>query len=154
MEQKFVDYYKALDLKQHATTRDIKVAFKDKSLKWHPDKNIGVDTTDKMQQINEAYRILSNNSLRAKYDIKYNKLKAPKVSKVESIIKDIKEEKAIAKKVPNYVCDLKTNKELFAICKNAVKYPLEYIHAVLVELRKRFSTQSIKDILKRINIFF
>ena len=38
------------------------------SLKWHPDKNQGVDTTEQFQDINEAYQCLSDPQSRTWYD--------------------------------------------------------------------------------------
>ena len=47
---------------------ELKQAYRKQALKWHPDKNREVDTTDKFQQIQEAYQCLSNDQERAWYD--------------------------------------------------------------------------------------
>ena len=41
------------------------------SLKWHPDKNHGVDVTSIMQDINEAYKVLNDEISRSRYDKEY-----------------------------------------------------------------------------------
>ncbi|WP_158548337.1 J domain-containing protein [Marixanthomonas ophiurae] len=71
----FKDYYSILKIPQTATQADIKLAFKTQALKWHPDKNVGKDTTMKMQEINEAYLILRDGDARRRYDIEYSKYK-------------------------------------------------------------------------------
>ena len=71
----FKDYYSILEITQSATQADIKLAYKTQALKWHPDKNIGTDTTMKMQEINEAYLILKDSDARGRYDIEYSKFK-------------------------------------------------------------------------------
>jgi DnaJ-class molecular chaperone len=71
----FKDYYSILDISQSASPADIKLAFKNQALKWHPDKNIGLDTTLKMQEINEAYLILKDSDAKLRYDIEYSKFK-------------------------------------------------------------------------------
>ncbi len=71
----FKDYYSILEIPQSATQADIKLAYKTQALKWHPDKNIGTDTTMKMQEINEAYLILKDYDARRRYDIEYSKFK-------------------------------------------------------------------------------
>lgn len=71
----FKDYYLILEIAQSATQADIKLAYKTQALKWHPDKNIGTDTTMKMQEINEAYLILKDSDARGRYDIEYSKFK-------------------------------------------------------------------------------
>ncbi|MGM5471065.1 J domain-containing protein [Flavobacteriaceae bacterium LMO-SS05] len=71
----FKDYYSILEILQTATQAEIKLAFKTQALKWHPDKNIGFDTTIKMQEINEAYLILKDSDARRRYDIEYSKYK-------------------------------------------------------------------------------
>lgn len=71
----FKDYYSILEISQSATQADIKIAFKTQAIKWHPDKNIGIDTTTKMQEINEAYLILKDSDARRRYDIEYTNFK-------------------------------------------------------------------------------
>lgn len=71
----FKDYYSILEITQTATQANIKLAFKTQALKWHPDRNIGTDTTTKMQEINEAYLILKDIDARRRYDIEYSKYK-------------------------------------------------------------------------------
>lgn len=67
----FIDYYEILEIDSSASSKDIKDAFRKSAIKWHPDKNEGIDTTEKMQLINEAYLILKDSEARAKYDIEY-----------------------------------------------------------------------------------
>lgn len=71
----FKDYYSILGIHPNADIIEIKRAFKNEALKWHPDKNIGQDTTMKMQEINEAYLILKDIDARRRYDIEYSKYK-------------------------------------------------------------------------------
>ena len=74
----FRDYYAILEIDQNVTEGEIKSAFKRQALKWHPDKNPGIDTTSKMQLINEAKLILSDPEARGRYDVEYNKYKFQK----------------------------------------------------------------------------
>lgn len=67
----FIDYYEVLEIKQNATLEEIKIAFKKQALKWHPDKNLGIDTTEFMKEINEAYLILKDAEARERYDKEY-----------------------------------------------------------------------------------
>lgn len=71
----FKDYYKILEVSQNATDEEIKKAFREQAIKWHPDRNQGTDTTLRMQEINEAYLILKDKEARTRYDIEYNKFK-------------------------------------------------------------------------------
>ena len=67
----FKDYYAILQIHQDATIEAIKVAYKKQALRWHPDKNPGMDTTAQMQEINEAYLILKDEDARRRYDAAY-----------------------------------------------------------------------------------
>ena len=71
----FKDYYKILEVSQNATDEEIKKAFREQAIKWHPDRNQGTDTTLRMQEINEAHLILKDKEARTRYDIEYNKFK-------------------------------------------------------------------------------
>lgn len=54
------DPYSVLELVFGVTFAEIKKAFRKLAMKWHPDKNPGVDTTKEMQRILAAYTILEN----------------------------------------------------------------------------------------------
>lgn len=69
----FKDYYKILEINQIATQKEVKAAFKNQAVKWHPDKNLEIDTTQKMQEITEAYLILKDKEARGHYDREYLK---------------------------------------------------------------------------------
>lgn len=67
------DYYKILDIPKDADEKTIRKAYKMQTLKYHPDKYKGKDLDEKgiehkMQEINEAYEILSDPEARAQYD--------------------------------------------------------------------------------------
>ncbi|WCJ27766.1 Chaperone DnaJ-domain superfamily protein [Euphorbia peplus] len=64
------DYYKILEVDYDATDEKIRLNYLKLALKWHPDKHQG-DTavTEKFQEINEAYRVLSDPASRSDYDL-------------------------------------------------------------------------------------
>lgn len=68
----FKDYYQILGILPSASKQQIKQAYREMSLKWHPDKNPNVDVTSIMQDINEAYKILNNDISRSRYDKEYH----------------------------------------------------------------------------------
>lgn len=71
----FKDYYAILEIPATASKAEIKSAYKKQAIKWHPDKNHGVDTTQKMQEINEAYLILNDDEARSRYDREYSRFR-------------------------------------------------------------------------------
>lgn len=65
----FKDYYKILGLETNKVNIDqIKVAFREQAKKYHPDVNNGTAAEERFKDINEAYRVLSNNISKRKYD--------------------------------------------------------------------------------------
>lgn len=71
----FKDYYLILEISNTATFDEIKSSYRRLSLLYHPDKNLGKDTTSIMQDINEAYYILKDDIKRARYDQEYRRFK-------------------------------------------------------------------------------
>ena len=71
---KFKDYYKILELENSKVTLDqIKIAYRKQAKKYHPDVNVGNKLSEeRIKDINEAYRVLSNNSSKRKYDRTWN----------------------------------------------------------------------------------
>ena len=72
---KFKDYYKILELENNkVTTEQIKNAYRKQAKKYHPDVNVGNRVAEeRIKDINEAYRVLSNNITKRKYDKMWNK---------------------------------------------------------------------------------
>jgi|GEM_PF-2933123 len=65
----FVNHYIVLQLTDHATSEQIKARYRQLAKKYHPDINAASkERLQLMQQLNEAYDVLSNPSSRALYD--------------------------------------------------------------------------------------
>lgn len=62
------DYYKILNVQVTATQKEIKSSFRKLAVFWHPDRNSNSIALQKMQEINEAYEILSNINRKETYD--------------------------------------------------------------------------------------
>ena len=65
------DYYDILNVSKNASPEEIKKNYRKMSLKWHPDKYKGDDTSlalEKFSNIKEAYEVLSDPKKRKSYD--------------------------------------------------------------------------------------
>jgi molecular chaperone DnaJ len=63
------DYYDILEVQRGATPEEIKKAYRQKALKYHPDKNPGdAEAEKRFKEISEAYEILSDEKKRSIYD--------------------------------------------------------------------------------------
>lgn len=71
-QSKQKDYYKILGVSRRATIREIKKAYREQALQWHPDKHTGEEEKEKaekqFQLVAEAYEVLSDDEKRGKYD--------------------------------------------------------------------------------------
>ena len=63
------DYYEVLGISKGASAADIKKAYRQMAIKYHPDKNPGDKTSeDKFKEAAAAYEVLSDDNKRARYD--------------------------------------------------------------------------------------
>lgn len=63
------DYYEILGVGKNAAADEIKAAYRQLALKYHPDKNPGNKASEeKFKEINEAYEMLSDSQKKAQYD--------------------------------------------------------------------------------------
>jgi len=62
------DFYKLLGISRRATKKEIKKAYRQKSLEFHPDKNKAEGAADKFAEINRAYEALIDEEKRNIYD--------------------------------------------------------------------------------------
>lgn len=68
-QSKEKNYYKILGVARNASKKEIKKAYRELALQWHPDKNEDKELAEKkFQDISEAYEVLSDDENRAKYD--------------------------------------------------------------------------------------
>lgn len=72
------DYYKIFGLSKTTTKEEIKKRYRELAKKYHPDVNHSPDATARMQEILEAYYILSDDEARSRYDVHYDRVYANK----------------------------------------------------------------------------
>ncbi|MHB8585000.1 MAG: molecular chaperone DnaJ [Thermoplasmatota archaeon] len=62
------DYYEVLGVPKEASVEDVKKAYRQLALKWHPDRNKSPEAEGKFKEISEAYAVLSDPEKRSVYD--------------------------------------------------------------------------------------
>ncbi len=66
------NYYQILNIQKSANNDEIKKAYRQAALFWHPDKNKSANAHDKFIEVNEAYNILIDASKRNVYNQLYD----------------------------------------------------------------------------------
>lgn len=62
------DFYEVLGVSKNASQAELKKAYRQLALKYHPDRNKASDAADKFKEISEAYEVLSNPEKKKTYD--------------------------------------------------------------------------------------
>lgn len=62
------DYYDILGVNKSASAAEIKKAYRNLALKYHPDKNKSKDAAEKFKEVTAAYEVLSDSKKRQTYD--------------------------------------------------------------------------------------
>ena len=97
MFEDYDDYYKILGVPRNATLDEIKKAYRELVMKYHPDINKSKEAEEKMRKINEAYAVLSDPEKRRQYDMlgsnQFNQQFSPedifRGFDIESVLRDI-----------------------------------------------------------------
>lgn len=105
----FKDYYKILGLESpKATIDDIKTAYREQAKKYHPDVNVGnKNAEERFKDINEAYKTLTNQSTKRKYDRMWN----AHIGRRKNKAKQNKEQKTTRQELLSVLFGLNTKKE-------------------------------------------
>lgn len=132
--------YAILELEFKSTDKQIRKAYLKLAKIWHPDKNPGIDVTEKMQNIIYAYEILSDSRKKVKYDIeylRYFKFTNSKTQKTNSKTKSATQPKS---KFNDIKSDYKINDETLEKWMKEAKYnALKNYKIFTDELRNSFS---------------
>lgn len=131
----FKDYYKILSISSSANDAEIKKAYREMSMKWHPDRNPGIDVTTTMQDINEAYAILKDAVKRSRYDEEYLRFRGTfyKEDKAQDTVKTENDNQSQSKWTYEYdVQDEKLKEDI----RNAREYAKELIEEFLKEIKE------------------
>src|SRR3989304_8608336 len=62
------DFYEVWGVSKSASAAEIKKAYRQLALKFHPDRNKEAGAAEKFKEISEAYEILSNSQTKQSYD--------------------------------------------------------------------------------------
>jgi DnaJ-class molecular chaperone len=62
------DFYEVLGVNKSASAEELKKAYRQQALKYHPDRNKAADAAEKFKEASEAYEVLSNPEKRKTYD--------------------------------------------------------------------------------------
>lgn len=63
------NFYTLMGVQPDCTLPELKRAFRNLSVAWHPDKNDGIDENNRFRKLVSVYEVLKDTSKRAKYDL-------------------------------------------------------------------------------------
>ena len=131
----FKDYYKILGVSLSANDAEIKKAYREMSMKWHPDRNPDIDVTATMQDINEAYTILKDAVKRSRYDKEYQRFRGTfdKEDKAQDTVKTENDNQSQSEWTYEYDVQDENLKEDI---KNAREYAKKLVKEFLKELKE------------------
>lgn len=78
------DYYKILGVSRTASSNQIRQAYRVLCKKYHPDKNPSPEATRIIQEVNEAYEVLSDTTRKTSYDLDLRSQVGSTTSRAES----------------------------------------------------------------------
>ncbi len=81
-----IDYYGVLGVPTHASSKDIKRAYRRLAQEWHPDKNKDASADERFKQIQDAYELLMNPQRRAAYDDRLGTTDIVPIAKAKSSV--------------------------------------------------------------------
>lgn len=126
------DYYQILQIQPNASAAEIRKAYRQLALEFHPDKNNSQLAAAQFVLINEAYAVLSNPAERRKYDAAHitGQITSRKIATTPAEIRRMSEElmKSIQRTNPDRINIDKLVKDLEAI--------LSVYHIQLLEKNK------------------
>ena len=147
------NYYKILEVDRNSSKDDIKLAFRKLAKQYHPDSNIGnTNFTEIMQDINDAYSILRDETKRAKYNRDYDftfgksqyKREEPKREKAKQKTEQPKQEQ---RNLDQYIWD-GSNPQKYKIFENSFE---KFKNRVISDLKKdEFETTAEFNLRKKI----
>lgn len=150
------DYYQILDIPSSADTETIKNAYYNLAKKFHPDKNLRNPyySADKFKEIQEAYRILSNEQDKATYDQHLVYLQAQKMRHLTRDRRNIRpHNKPQRSSAPPRAADMpQTSAEKFDMFRNAFLKKQKEIHQQYQEEKakeQRNQKQNFQEAFKR-----
>ncbi|MEO0898985.1 MAG: J domain-containing protein [Bacteroidota bacterium] len=71
--KEFVNHYETLGIERDASTEEIKQAFRELALKYHPDKDDTNQFTEQYRMIYQAYEVLKNENSRSQYNYAWDR---------------------------------------------------------------------------------
>ena len=145
------NYYEILEVDKNASEEVIEKAYKTLAKKYHPDLQNNNKTQNKMQQINEAYEILSNDFKRREYDEKI-KRQSVSIEEYNKVLQENSKLKTDLKRVSNQIGvnqeqerleDMSIVQRYYEQIKKATKQPqMQYERK-----KKNISVEQIKKVI-------